>query len=108
MYDFMTSNIAESQNNVLTMARDYPVNLLLETLRTTLVTWFALRQEAAQLEGNHLPSNVNEMVIEIFEKEQGMSYLKSEMHFMKCETKKTRHLRLTFGRGHAHAQNSSY
>jgi len=52
-YNFMTSNIAESLNNVLTMARDYPVISLLETLRTTLITWFSLRREAAQLEGNH-------------------------------------------------------
>ena len=37
-----------------------------------------------------------------------MSYLKSEMHFMKCETKKTRHLRLPFRKGHAHAENCSY
>ena len=37
-----------------------------------------------------------------------MPYLKSEMHFMKCETKKTRHLRLPFGKGHAHAENCSY
>ena len=31
-YNFMTSNIAKSLNNVLTMARDYPVISLLETL----------------------------------------------------------------------------
>ncbi|XP_020878799.1 uncharacterized protein LOC110227734 [Arabidopsis lyrata subsp. lyrata] len=72
----MTSNIAESLNNVLTMARDYPVISILESLRTTLVTWFALRREAAQQEGNILPPKVNEMVIENFEKGAGYVVLK--------------------------------
>ena len=54
-YNFMTSNIAESLNNVLTMARGYPVISLLKTMRITLVTWFALRRKAAQHEGNLLP-----------------------------------------------------
>ncbi|OAO89446.1 hypothetical protein AXX17_ATUG00100 [Arabidopsis thaliana] len=44
----------------------------------------------------------------IFVEGKGMPYLKSEMHFMKCETKKTRHLRLPFGKGHAHVENCSY
>lgn len=56
-YNVMTCNIAESLNNVLLMARDYPIISILESLRTTLVTWFALRREAAQ------PPKVNEMVI---------------------------------------------
>ena len=75
-YNCMTSNIAESLNNVLTMARDYPVISLLETLRTTLVTWFALRREAAQVEGNLLPPKVNEMVIENFKKGAGYVVVK--------------------------------
>lgn len=75
-FNFMTSNIAESLNNVLTMARDYPVISILESLRTTLVTWFALRREAAQQEGNILPPKVNEMVIENFEKGAGYVVLK--------------------------------
>ncbi|XP_010497024.1 PREDICTED: uncharacterized protein LOC104774054 [Camelina sativa] len=54
-FNVITSNIAESLNNVLTMARDYPVISILETIRTTLVTWFAIRREAAQQEENILP-----------------------------------------------------
>jgi len=46
------------------MARDYPVILILESIRTTLVTWFALRRQAAQFEENILPPKVHDMVIE--------------------------------------------
>lgn len=43
----MSGNVSESLNNVLTMARDFRVISILETIRTTLVTWFALRRDAA-------------------------------------------------------------
>ncbi|KAG7533136.1 Zinc finger SWIM-type [Arabidopsis thaliana x Arabidopsis arenosa] len=75
-YNFMTSNIAESLNNVLTMARDYPVISILESIHTTLVTWFALRRQAAQLEDNILPPKVNDMVIENYEKGAGCAVIK--------------------------------
>ncbi|EOA12319.1 hypothetical protein CARUB_v10007958mg, partial [Capsella rubella] len=75
-YNVMTSNIAESLNNVLTMARDYPVISILETIRTTLVTWFALRREAARVEDNILPPKVNDMVIENYEKGSGFLVIK--------------------------------
>jgi len=72
----MTSNIAESLNNVLTMARDYPVISILESIRTTLVTWFALRRQAARTEDNILPPKVHDMVIENYEKGAGCVVLK--------------------------------
>jgi len=75
-YNVMTSNVAECLNNVLTMTRDYPVISILESWRTTLVTWFALRREAAQMEDNILPPKVNEMVIENFEKGSSYAVLK--------------------------------
>ncbi|EOA28310.1 hypothetical protein CARUB_v10024509mg, partial [Capsella rubella] len=75
-YNVMTSNIAESLNNVLTMARDYPVISILETIRTTLVTWFALRREAARVEDNILPPKVNEMVIDNYEAGSGFMVMK--------------------------------
>ncbi|KAG7599567.1 Transposase MuDR plant [Arabidopsis suecica] len=75
-YNVMTNNIAESLNNVLTMARDYPVISILESWRTTLVAWFPLRREAAQMEDNILPPKVNEMVIENFEKGAGYGVFK--------------------------------
>ncbi|KAG7579067.1 Zinc finger PMZ-type [Arabidopsis thaliana x Arabidopsis arenosa] len=75
-YNFMTSNIAESLNNVLTMARDYPVISILESIRTTLVTWFALRRQAAQLEDNIVPPKVHDMVIENYEKGAGCAVIK--------------------------------
>jgi len=58
------------------MSRDYPVISILESWRTTLVTWFALRWEAAQMEDNILPPKINDMVIENFEKGAGYGVLK--------------------------------
>jgi len=81
----MTSNIAESLNNVLTMSREYPVISILESWRTTLVTWFALRWEAAQMEDNILPPKVNDMVIENFEKGAGYGVLKIGAVYMRLE-----------------------
>jgi len=75
-YNFMTSNIVESLNNVLTAARDYPVISILESIQTTLVSWFALRRQAAQLEDNILPPKVHDMVIENFEKGAGFVVIK--------------------------------
>ena len=72
-YNVMTSNVAESLNNVLTMVHDYPVISLLETIRTTLVTWFALRRESAQVDENLLPPKVQDIVIDNFEKGAGFS-----------------------------------
>ncbi|CAE6074681.1 unnamed protein product [Arabidopsis arenosa] len=77
-YNVMTSNIAECLNKVLTMARDYLVISILESWRTTLVTWFALRREAARMEENILPPKVNDIVIENFEKGAGFGVLKIE------------------------------
>lgn len=63
----MTSNISESLNNVLTSARDFPVISILETIRTTLVTWFALRREAAETEEDRINPKLQEMIIKNFE-----------------------------------------
>ncbi|EOA12303.1 hypothetical protein CARUB_v10007953mg [Capsella rubella] len=60
-------------NKLFSKARDYPVISILDTIRSTLVTWFALRREAARLEENILPPKVNEMVIDNYEK--GSRYL---------------------------------
>ncbi|XP_023634169.1 uncharacterized protein LOC111829385 [Capsella rubella] len=75
-YNVMTSNITESLNNVLTIARDYPMISILETIRTTLVTWLALRREAARVKDNILPLKVNEMVIENYHKDAGFLVIK--------------------------------
>ncbi|CAE5959303.1 unnamed protein product [Arabidopsis arenosa] len=49
---------------------------LAESIRTTLVTWFALRRQAAQLEDNILPPKVHDMVIENYEKGAGCAVIK--------------------------------
>ncbi|CAA7048307.1 unnamed protein product [Microthlaspi erraticum] len=46
-YDIMTSNIAESVNSVLKIARGYPVAYLLEELRKLVTRWFMNRREQA-------------------------------------------------------------
>jgi len=76
MYNVMTSNIVESLNNMLTMARDYPIISILESIRTTLVTLFALRRQAARSEDNILSSKVHDMLIENYEKGAGCVVLK--------------------------------
>ncbi|CAE5976061.1 unnamed protein product [Arabidopsis arenosa] len=48
---------------------------LAESIRTTLVTWFALRMQAAQLEDNILPPKVHDMVIENYEKGAGCAVI---------------------------------
>lgn len=75
-YNIMSSNVSESLNNVLTMARDFPVISLLETIRTTLVSWFALRRDAASLHESVLNPKVEEMIVEKFEKSSGYFVLR--------------------------------
>ncbi|EOA32390.1 hypothetical protein CARUB_v10015669mg [Capsella rubella] len=99
-FNVMTSNIPESLNNVLTMARDYPVISILETIHTTLVTWFALRREAANLEDNILPPKVYEMVIENYEKGAGFGVYKM------LEMMITNHSQSIYGRELAHDASS--
>ena len=72
----MTSNIAEPLKKVLTMTWDYPVISILESIRTTLVTWFALRRQAAQLEDNILLPKVHDIVIKNYEKVGGCTVIK--------------------------------
>lgn len=72
----MTSNISESLNNVLTSVREFPVISILETIRTTLVTWFAMRRAAAEKEEDTINPKVQELIIENFEKSAGYLVLK--------------------------------
>lgn len=72
----MSSNVAESLNNVLTMARDFPVISIMETIRTTLVTWFALRRDVATSSTSVLTRKVEEMIAKNFEDSCGYFVLK--------------------------------
>ena len=48
-YNIMDSNIAESWNNVIKEAREYPLITMFEYIRTTVMSWLALRR-AKQIE----------------------------------------------------------
>lgn len=67
-YNVMTSNVAESLNAVLKEARELPIISLIEFIRTTLMSWFAMRREAARSEASALPPKMREVVHQNFEK----------------------------------------
>ncbi|OAO89327.1 hypothetical protein AXX17_ATUG01860 [Arabidopsis thaliana] len=67
-YNVMTSNVAESLNAVLKEARELPIISLLEFIRTTLISWFAMRREAARSETSALPPKMREVVHQNFQK----------------------------------------
>lgn len=46
-YNIMTSNLAESLNNALSTAREYPIVGLIEYIRTMLMGWFSSRRVSA-------------------------------------------------------------
>ncbi|XP_024011371.1 uncharacterized protein LOC112086631 [Eutrema salsugineum] len=75
-YNVMTSNISESLNKVMTMVREYPIMSILETIRTTLVSWFALRRESANTENDIVNPKIQEMLIESFHKSSGYFVMK--------------------------------
>ncbi|AAF79383.1 F15O4.15 [Arabidopsis thaliana] len=49
-------------------ARELPIISLLEFIRTTLISWFAMRREAARTEASPLPPKMREVVHRNFEK----------------------------------------
>ncbi|XP_024010927.1 uncharacterized protein LOC112086250 [Eutrema salsugineum] len=75
-YNVMTSNISESLNKVMTMVREYPIISILETIRTTLVSWFAIRRESANTETDVVNPKIQEMLIESFHKPSGYFVMK--------------------------------
>ncbi|XP_024009344.1 uncharacterized protein LOC112084444 [Eutrema salsugineum] len=68
--------IDESLNKVMTMVREYPIISILETIRTTLVSWFALRRESANTETDVVNPKIQEMLIESFHKSSGYFVMK--------------------------------
>ena len=64
----MTSNVAESLNAVLKEARELLIISLLEFIRTTLMTWFAIRRDAANSKTSSMPPKMREVVHQNFEK----------------------------------------
>ena len=68
-YNVMTTNIAESLNAVLKEAGELPI----EFIRTTLMTWFAERREAASNETSAIPQNMRQVMHKNFEKSGSFS-----------------------------------
>ena len=64
----MTINVAESLNVVLKEARELPIISLPEFIRTTLMTSFAIRRDAANSETSSMPPKMREVVHQNFEK----------------------------------------
>lgn len=54
----MTSNLAESLNNALSTAREYPIVALIEYIRTILMGWFSSRRTTATTNGSALTPKV--------------------------------------------------
>lgn len=84
-YNVMTSNVAESLNAVLKEARELPIISIIEFIRTTLMSWFALRREAAKAETSFLPPKKRELVHKNFEQSVSFSVrridkLENEVH----------------------------
>ncbi|XP_010513344.1 PREDICTED: uncharacterized protein LOC104789323 [Camelina sativa] len=67
-YNVMTTNVAESLNAVLKEARELPIISLLEFIRTTLMSWFAMRREAGRSKISEIPPKLREVIHQNFEK----------------------------------------
>lgn len=61
-YNFTTSNIAESINQVLSHARGYPIVELVDAARSMLTRWFAARRKKASLMKTVLTSGVEKLL----------------------------------------------
>lgn len=69
----MDSNIAESWNAVLKEAREFPLICMLEYIRTSVMSWFALRRAKAVLHKDTLTPNVRKLVEETFEESTNLA-----------------------------------
>lgn len=69
----MDSNIAESWNAAIKEAREYPLIMMLEYLRTTVMGWLALRCAKANNEQGTLTPNVRKLVEENYDLSTAMA-----------------------------------
>ncbi|XP_033129421.1 uncharacterized protein LOC103846091 [Brassica rapa] len=66
-YNIMDSSIAESWNDAIKEAREYPLIMMLEYIRTTVMGWLALRRAKANNEKGTLTPNMRKLVEEIYD-----------------------------------------
>ncbi|XP_024011092.1 uncharacterized protein LOC112086410 [Eutrema salsugineum] len=86
-YNIMTSNVAESLNNVLAAARDYPIVPLIEYIRATLMGWFNTRRTLASETSNTLTPKVEEILATNFELSTGFSFRRINQDEFEVRTK---------------------
>ncbi|XP_010424291.1 PREDICTED: uncharacterized protein LOC104709360 [Camelina sativa] len=72
-YNIMDNNIAESWNQVLKEAREYPFICMLEYIRTTVMEWFAVRRTRAASSASVIAPTVRKIVEENFESTMAMA-----------------------------------
>uniref|UniRef100_A0A0D3BMN8 SWIM-type domain-containing protein n=1 Tax=Brassica oleracea var. oleracea TaxID=109376 RepID=A0A0D3BMN8_BRAOL len=72
-FNVMDSNIAESWNGVLKEAREYPLITMFEYIRTTVMSWFALRRAKSTREQGTITPNVRNLVEENFDLSTAMA-----------------------------------
>ena len=72
-FNIMDSNIAESWNGVLKEAREYPLITMFEYIRTTVMSWFALRRAKSTREQGTITPNVRKLVEENFDLSTAMA-----------------------------------
>lgn len=66
-YNIMDSNIAESWNAVIKEARENPLICMFEYIRTSVMSWFAIRRAKAMKNKEVLTPNVKKLVAKTFE-----------------------------------------
>ncbi|XP_023633725.1 uncharacterized protein LOC111829267 [Capsella rubella] len=72
-YNIMMCIVAKSVNAALKEARELPVISLLESIQTTLRTWFAMRREAVNAETSPLPPKVRQLIRQNLEISEGFT-----------------------------------
>ncbi|XP_024010222.1 uncharacterized protein LOC112085257 [Eutrema salsugineum] len=87
-YNIMTSNVVESQNNVLLGARDHLTVPLIECIRATLMDWFATRREDANSCDTTLTPKMEELLAKNLKCQQGSRIAKLILMSMRLGTKK--------------------
>ncbi|CAA7052370.1 unnamed protein product [Microthlaspi erraticum] len=66
-FNIMDSNIAESWNAVVKEAREYPLICMFEYIRTSVMSWFAMRRAKAMKNDGLLSPHVKKLIAKKFE-----------------------------------------
>ncbi|XP_010436277.1 PREDICTED: uncharacterized protein LOC104720001 [Camelina sativa] len=72
-FNIMTCDVAKSVNSVVKEARELPIIPLLEFIRTTLLTWFAVRLKAVKADISSYPPKVRERICQNLKISEGLT-----------------------------------